>query len=386
MASIEERTNSKGQVTSFRVIWRFDGVKRGQRFETRSDAQDWVELLRVARGDPEKATNALLKSTSKAPTLNDVAEAHIARLADVTPHTLHNYKQMLTNHIREPLGSIPVDQVTEQDIAEWVMGLREKGRSPKTIRNIHGLLHGIMGHAVRRRHRPDNPCEESRLPKSVRRDDALQFLTHAEFALLLSSLDQHFHSFALFLVSTGLRFSEATALGADDFTEHEGGEFSVRVSKAWKRATDGTRRYMGDPKSDKGFRTVGFGAGLARTIAPLVDAAAKDGGVVFRMKRGGALNSQSFNSKYWTPAVTKAQKAGLRKKPRVHDLRHTYASWMLADGTKLRDLADLMGHESVNTTSTVYSHFMPESRRAAAMASSASFDRIEASRPAELTA
>lgn len=384
MASIEERTNQAGAVTSYRVIWRHDGQKHAQRFETKGDAEDWVELLRVARGDPEKATNALLRATSKAPTLNEVATAHLARLTDITPHTLHNYRQMLANHIASPLGDIPVDQISEQDVAEWVMGLRELGRSPKTIRNIHGFLHGVMSHAVRRKLRPDNPCEETRLPKAVRKDEAMQFLTHAEFALLLSSLDEHFHPFAMFLVGTGLRFSEATALGAGDFTEHEDGTFSVRVSKAWKRATDGTRRYMGDPKSDKGHRTVGFGIGLAKIIAPLTEAAMKDDGLVFRMKRGGALNSQSFNSKYWTPAVTKARADGLRKRPRVHDLRHTYASWMLADGTKLRDLADLMGHESVNTTSTVYSHFMPESRKAAALASSASFDRITAAKPQQI--
>lgn len=379
MASIEERRNRDGQVTSWRVIWRFEGVKYAQRFDTQADAEDWVSILRVAQGDPETATKALLAKSSDAPTVSEVAHAHLKRLTDVTPHTLLTYERMIQNHLDGPLGAMPVDRVTEDDIAEWVMTMRDKGRSPKTIRNVHGFLHGTFGHAVKKRHRPDNPCESTRLPKATRRDDTMQFLTHAEFSLVLAHLDPHFHPFALFLVGTGLRFSEATALTPEDFTEHGDDTFSVRVNKAWKRATDGTRRYLGPPKSDKGHRTVGFGADLARLIAPAIDAAA-DGGVVFRMKRGGALNTQSFNSKYWVPAVRKAQKDGLRKSPRVHDLRHTYASWMLADGTRLRDLSDLMGHESVNTTSNVYSHMMPDSRRAAALASAASFNRIQ--RPA----
>lgn len=377
MASIEERKNSAGKATSFRVIWRHDGQKMAQRFETRDDAEDWVKILQVAHGDPQKATDALLKRSSTQPPVREVAQAHLRRLSDVTPHTLHTYERMVENHLSGPLGSLPVDRVDDDDVAQWVIGLRDAGKSPKTIRNIHGFLHGVMGHAVKRKMRPDNPCESTRLPKSSRRDDAMQFLTHSEFALVMSHLDEHFRPFAMFLVSTGLRFSEATALTAEDFTEHDGGEFSVRINKAWKRATDGTRRYLGDPKSDKGFRTVAFGVDLARAIAPAAEVAAKDGGVVFRMKRGGALNTQSFNSKYWTPAVVKAQADGLRKKPRVHDLRHSYASWMLAENVSLFELSKLMGHESVNTTSSVYSHLMPESRRAAALASSASFAKVQ---------
>jgi len=55
----------------------------------------------------------------------------------------------------------------------------------------------------------------------------------------------------------------------------------------------------------------------------------------------------------------------LTKRPRVHDLRHTHASWMLAAGTDLFVLQRRLGHESITTTEA-YAHLMPDQQNAAA--------------------
>lgn len=56
---------------------------------------------------------------------------------------------------------------------------------------------------------------------------------------------------------------------------------------------------------------------------------------------------------------------------RIHDLRHTAASWMLAAGIPVHVVAEMLGHESTKTTYDTYSHVMPEGRRAVASAMSA---------------
>ena len=56
-------------------------------------------------------------------------------------------------------------------------------------------------------------------------------------------------------------------------------------------------------------------------------------------------------------------KAGLTKSPRVHDLRHTCASWMIAAGVPLPIIQQHLGHESIQTTIGVYGHL---DRRSAA--------------------
>ena len=60
--------------------------------------------------------------------------------------------------------------------------------------------------------------------------------------------------------------------------------------------------------------------------------------------------------------------ARLTKRPRVHDLRHTHASWMIAQGTDLFVLQRRLGHESITTTTDTYSHLLPDQQRAAAQA------------------
>ena len=67
--------------------------------------------------------------------------------------------------------------------------------------------------------------------------------------------------------------------------------------------------------------------------------------------------------------------AALRVRPRIHDLRHTAASWMIAAGLDLVTVQYMMGHESVTTTADLYGHLMPERRRAAADAMAAMLAR-----------
>ena len=58
----------------------------------------------------------------------------------------------------------------------------------------------------------------------------------------------------------------------------------------------------------------------------------------------------------------------LTKRPRVHDLRHTHASWMIAAGVDLFVLQRRLGHESITTTTETYAHLLPDQQAAAAAA------------------
>ena len=366
MASIEDRRNREGRVTSWRVVWREGGKRQSQTLGTLQDAQQWKALLEAAKHDSKAAERALLGSVSLGPTLDDVAKRHLARLTDLTPYTMQTYRRDLRLHISPHLGHIPVEQLTADDVAAWIVALQATGLAPKSIKNIHGLLSAVMSSAVRWRMAPGNPCSETRLPRVSKRDDVRAFLTQGEFMLLLRNMDPFFQPLTLFLVTTGLRFSEAGALTSADFSE-SGGDVMVTVNKAWKEDRE-KGRYIGDPKSDAAFRAVQLEPMTARTVGPLA-AAAPIGQPIFTMKRGGQLTTQAFRKKAWLPAVAAAQAAGLRKNPRVHDLRHTFASWQLERGAVSIDtLAKIMGHESNATTHKVYSHLMPGSRRDAAAA------------------
>ena len=71
------------------------------------------------------------------------------------------------------------------------------------------------------------------------------------------------------------------------------------------------------------------------------------------------------------------ERQALAVSPRIHDLRHTAASWMIAAGLDLMSVQYALGHESITTTADRYGHLLPE-RRAA---TSATMERMLARAP-----
>jgi integrase len=118
-----------------------------------------------------------------------------------------------------------------------------------------------------------------------------------------------------------------------------------------------TGRRLGPPKTKKSIRTIS----LPPAALEVVDLLAP--GFLFTNGAGNPVRAQEFFKGGWKPGRDSAMKAGLTKSPRVHDLRHTCASWMIAAGVPLPIIQQHLGHESIQTTIGVYGHL---DRRSAA--------------------
>lgn len=105
------------------------------------------------------------------------------------------------------------------------------------------------------------------LPVGEKAGDYAQFLTPAEFALLLDQLPEQFKVFVQFLVMTGTRFGEATAVTIDDL-ELQSHPATVRISVAWKRDGNNTY-YVGPTKTGAGKGTVSLPPSLVEQVAPV---------------------------------------------------------------------------------------------------------------------
>lgn len=88
---------------------------------------------------------------------------------------------------------------------------------------------------------------------------------------------------------------------------------------------------------------------------------------MFTARRGGPITSGPFHHHIWQPAC---DAAGLSPRPRVHDLRHSHASALIAAGVPLPVVQRRMGHESIQTTVDVYGHLAPDAYAGAAEAMS----------------
>jgi len=96
---------------------------------------------------------------------------------------------------------------------------------------VHGLLSAAMKTAVRLGYRGDNPCHGVRLPQGGAVSDEMCLLSTAEGGLILEHLTPWYRPFVRFLVGTGLRWGEATALQISDVVL-DGPTPSVRVIRA----------------------------------------------------------------------------------------------------------------------------------------------------------
>jgi integrase len=89
-------------------------------------------------------------------------------------------------------------------------------------------------------------------------------------------------------------------------------------------------------------------------------------GFLFTNDAGNPVRAQEFFNGGWKPGRASAMKDGLTKSPRVHDLRHTCASWMMAAVVPLPVIQQHRGHESIQTTIGVYGHLDRRSAQVAA--------------------
>jgi len=364
MASIRKRTKKDG-TTSFMVCWRDPANRKDQgvTFTTAAEAETLKRLLDANNQSFEIAQSAMVANQSKSPTVASVIQEHIDLLVRPSVGTVHTYQTMLKLHIADVLGPIPVDKLDYRHLTYWIKAMQKKGRSAKTIKNNHGLIFSAMETAVRLGYRTDNPCRGVQLPSGEKAEDEARFLTHAEFGLILECMGERYKAFTEFLVMTGTRFGEATAVTVAD-VDLMSKPATMRINKAWKRGA-ASKYYIGATKTGAGKRTVSLNPHLVEVLIPLV-ASRPGSDLLFTTPKGERIVHKLYWDDYWVPAVKTAQARGLKKSPRIHDLRHTHASWLIQDGVSLFTVSRRLGHASTRTTEQVYGHLMPQALQDAA--------------------
>jgi integrase len=360
MASI--RTNKlAGGRESYTLQWRENGEQRGINFDNKPEAERWKQLLDANGQSFAKAEEVYDSAQGEGPTVAEAMTAHIDQLVGTTPYTIKRYRGAVRLHFSGPLGQRKIKTVTHDHIIEWIKWMQDRGKGPKTIALQHGLLSATMETAERREIISKNPCRGVRLSKNVRIGADGDDIDLDDFKAIRDRTDPHFRPFMDFLVGSGCRFSEATPLLASDFAL-DATPPMVFITKAHKLGGDeDPARYVGERKSQKSRRRVSLAPSTTESIRSLVEAAAVNGGPVFRMKEGGELTSQSFYNHSWEQARREAGLGiGSPKHVTVHSLRHLHAAIMLHSGMSLYELSVRMGHTSIQITSDLYAHLLPD--------------------------
>src|ERR1700734_2017556 len=214
--------------TYVQVLYRLDGKQSSTSFEDLASAQKFQKL--VEKFGPAKALETLGADPGfSAMTVREWIEHHIEHLTGLRKSTLYDYRSYLKNDIDEALGDLPLTALSRDDIARWMQHLAECGASGKTIANKHGFLSSALNAAVRAGRIAANPAVGQRLPTSERQE--MVCLSKEDFGRLLDNITEYWRPLVEFLVASGCRWGEATALRPADVDRAAN---TVRISRAWK--------------------------------------------------------------------------------------------------------------------------------------------------------
>lgn len=269
-------------------------------------------------------------------TLGTAYDEYIAAKENIlSPSTIGGYVMLRRTSLQ---GLMPRDiyTITQVDVQRAV-NQEAKTKSPKTIRNIHGLLCAVMT-----MYRPDFVLHTT-LPSKMPTD--LHIPTNAEIEKLLiytKDTDKHLYLAILLAAFGSLRRSEICALTLSDFTET-----TVSVTKA--KVPDQNNHYVvkNKTKSAAGTRVI--------TLPDKVISVIRDLG------RDEYLFDMTPNS--LSIRFSRALRAAGIPHFRFHDLRHYQASILHAMGVPDKYIMERGGWKTDSTLKNVYQHTMDDKRK-----------------------
>lgn len=257
----------------------------------------------------------------------------------VEPGTLQRDAYRRDKYLLPRWGTTALVDITRHDVKAWATSLGAD-LAPASVQRIVYMFSASLAAAIDAEIITVNPAYRIKITKGE--TTAQRYLTHDEYSLVDEQLPTDFdQALAAVLVGTGMRWGEATGLQLQriDFTRA-----IARVAETWD---DTMRRVKPYPKGRR-IRDVPIPDWVLERIVPLAQGRTR--GLLF--ERNGMMPiASNWRSRVWVPAVDQSGIGHVR----VHDLRHTYASWLIQSGLPLAEVGKLMGHESPMTTQ-MYAH------------------------------
>ena len=273
--------------------------------------------------------------------------------------TYEGYEGIVRVRVVPRLGRVPLARLTPLDLQGLYADLEAAGLSRRSVHHTHRALHRAFGQAVRWGLLARNPCDGATPPQPARPE--MRVLDQGQVAVLLDATRDHpAHALYVLAVTTGMRIGELLGLRWDDV---DLGGSRLVVRRALQRQNQAGLVFV-EPKTGRSRRAIVLSQ---RTVAALRQQRARqlerrlvageawrDQGLVFSNTVGGPADPS------WQRAVfyEALRGAGLPA-IRFHDLRHTAATLLLAQGVHPKVVSEMLGHATITLTLDTYSHLVP---------------------------
>ena len=290
-------------------------------------------------------------------------------LYSVKSYTYDAYERSYNIHIKPALGRIRLSALTAPQIQQFYNSLiTEKELSPKTVKNIHGVLHRALGQAVKLGMLHSNPTNVCDLPKAHRKE--IKPMEQAEITKFLQAIQGTKYGLVYQItLFTGLREGEVLGLtwGCIDFQHN-----AIYINKQLQKTKKVGGTYCLAPTKNSRNRTI--------LTAPSVMALLrkqKSQQAQMRLLAGEAWNNSwdlvftnELGGHLCHCTVYKKFKAIVRElgmpEERFHDLRHSFAVASIESGDDIKTVQSNLGHATASFTLDVYGHVSQKMRQQSA--------------------
>jgi integrase len=368
------------------------GKQRSKTFRVKRDAAAFLAEIETA-----KARGAYVSPAAGRALFADHA-ADWAATWNTEITTAARDRSILRTHVLPRWGAVPLARIDHISLQAWVTELGQR-RSRATVVEALRLTSAVLRSAVRNRLIPFNPAEEVRAPRTRTRDTDERIISRADLrGRLLPAMPDRYRAVVATAAGAGLRWGEVAGLRADALDLSAARLSVIRTVVE----VSGHTTFKPYPKSRAGRRTVPLPGWLISLIrVHLASWPGDAAGPVFANEVGGPLRRTLFRSRIWRPALVRAgilgsvvrveggfearwtdengaahserlrteyqavqhvarhQAGGLR----FHDLRHSYATWLVDDGVPPNMVQRVMGHERSATTLDLYTRRTDNSNR-----------------------
>ena len=326
--------------TRWQVRWRNPEGSYGKKnFETAREAHDHRKTV-----EHDLRSGTYVDQRAAKVSFRDYAEDWRAAQPH-RPNTAKRIKAELHCHIYPTFGDRPVGAVRPSEVQAFIGTLSAK-RRPGTVKNAVRTLSAVFAAAVLDGLRPTNPCARAKLPR-VDREQVVP-LTVEQVEAITAQLPHRYRAVAVVAAGTGMRQGEVFGLRVRDveFLKHS----------IWVRQQRQPIGGEGPLKGRSSYRAIPIGEVVTKALAAHLAAfPARPDEYIFRTESGEAMHRDLFRWT-WDRAVKRAGANGAG----MHDLRHFYASVLIAAGRSPKEVAERLGHADASLTLNVYSHLWPD--------------------------
>jgi len=285
--------------------------------------------------------------------------------ARVRPRTYERFEGIVRLHILPSLGPIRLDRLAPQHVQALLNRKSEEGLAPQSVKHIRTVLGMALNRAVRWQLIPRNVAALTDAPK-IERKPVKPLSPEEAQRLLLAAKGHYLEALLSVAVALGMRRGEVLGLSWSDIDLESG---QIRVNKSLQRVE--RKLQLVNPKTNQSRRVIALPDVVvralkrhkARQLEQRLAAGANwvEAGLVFTTRKGTPLEPRN---------VVRDFKHLLKRadlpETRFHDLRHTAASLLLAQGVHPRAVMEILGHSRISLTMDTYSHVMPATLRDAA--------------------